>query len=43
MFLFYCVAAALCENTKYKYKKSKQHNKIFEILPFDNMEGPLPI
>ena len=23
---FYCVAAALCENTKNKYRKSKQHD-----------------
>ena len=37
---FYCVAAALCENTKNKYRKNKQHDKIIELLPFDNMEGP---
>ena len=40
---FYCVAAALCENTKNKYRKSKQHDKIIELLPFDNMEGPVSI
>ena len=42
MFL-YCVAAALCENTKNKYRKSKQHDKIIELLPFNNMEGPVAI
>ena len=41
---FYCVAAALCENTKKnKYRKSNQHDKIIELLPFDNMEGPVSI
>ena len=41
---FYCVAAALCENTKKnKYRKSKQHDKIIELLPFDNMEGLVSI
>ena len=40
---FYCVAAALCENTKNKYRKSKQHDKIIELLPFDNMKGPVSI
>ena len=40
---FYCVAAALCENTKNKYRKSKQHDKIIEFLPFDKMEGPVSI
>ena len=40
---FYCVVAALYENTKNKYRKSKQHDKIIELLPFDNMEGPLSI
>ena len=40
---FYCVAAALCENTKNKYRKSKQHDKIIELLPFNNMEGPVSI
>ena len=40
---FYCVAAALCENTNNKYRKSKQHDKIIELLPFDNMEGPVSI
>ena len=40
---FYCVAAALCGNTKNKYRKSKQHDKIIELLPFDNMEGPVSI
>ena len=40
---FYCVAAALCENTKNKYRKSKQHDKIIELLLFDNMEGPVSI
>ena len=40
---FYCVAAALCENTKNKYRKNKQHDKIIELLPFDNMEGPVSI
>ena len=35
---FYCVAAALCEITK-----NKQHDKIIELLPFDNMEGPVSI
>ena len=40
---FYCVAAALCENTKNKYRKSKKHDKIIELLPFDNMEGPVSI
>ena len=41
---FYCVVAALCENTKKnKYRKSKQHDKIIELLPFDNMEGPISI
>ena len=40
---FYCVVAALCENTKNKYRKSKQHDKIIELLPFDNMEGPVSI
>ena len=42
---FYCVAAALCENTtkKNKYRKSNQHDKIIELLPFDNMEGPVSI
>ena len=39
---FYCVAA-LCENTKNKYRKSKQHDEIIELLPFDNMEGPVSI
>ena len=39
---FYCVAAALCENTKNKYRKSKQH-EIIELLPFNNMEGPVLI
>ena len=39
---FYCVAVALCENTKKnKYRKSNQHDKIIELLPFDNMEGPV--
>ena len=38
-----CVAAALCENTKNKYRKSKQHDKIIELLPFNNMEGPVSI
>ena len=40
---FYCVATALCENTKNKYRKSKQHDKIIELLPSDNMEGPVSI
>ena len=40
---FNCVAAALCENTKNKYSKNKQHDKIIELLPFDNMEGPVSI
>ena len=40
---FYCVTAALCENTKNKYRKSKQHDKIIELLPFNNMEGPEPV
>ena len=40
---FYCVAAAFCENTKNKYRKSKQHDKIIELLPFNNMEGPVSI
>ena len=42
---FYCVAAALCENTtkKNKYRKSNQHDRIIELLPFDNMEGPVSI
>ena len=40
---FYYVVAALCENTKNKYRKSKQHDKIIELLPFDNMEGPISI
>ena len=40
---FYCVAAALCENTKNKYRKKKQHDKNIESLPFDNMEGPVSI
>ena len=40
---FYCVPAALCENTKNKYRKSKQHDKIIELLQFDNMEGPVSI
>ena len=40
---FYCVAAALCENMKNKYRKNKQHDKIIELLPFDNMEGPVSI
>ena len=40
---FYCVATALCENTKNKYRKSKQHDKSIELLPFDNMEGPVSI
>ena len=42
---FYCVAAALCENTtkKNKYRKSNQNDKIIELLPFDNMEGPVSI
>ena len=41
---FYCVAAALCENTKKnKYRKSNQHDKIIELLPFDNMEGLVSI
>ena len=41
---FYCVAVALCENTKKnKYRKSNQHEKIIELLPFDNMEGPVSI
>ena len=42
---FYCVAAALYENTtkKNKYRKSNQHDKIIELLPFDNMEGPVSI
>ena len=35
--------SALCENTKNKYRKSKQHDKIIELLPFDNMEGPVSI
>ena len=36
--------AALCENTKKnKYRKSNQHDKIIELLPFDNMEGPVSI
>ena len=34
---------ALCENTKNKYRKSKQHDKIIELLPFNNMEGPVSI
>ena len=33
----------MCENTKNKYRKSKQHDKIIELLPFDNMEGPVSI
>ena len=41
-FLF-CVVAVLCENTKNKYRKSKQHDKIIELLPFDNMEGLVSI
>ena len=40
---FYCVAAALCKNTKNKYMKNKQHDKIIELLPFDNMESPVSI
>ena len=40
---FYCVAAALCENTKNNYRKSKQHDKIIELLPFDNMGGLVSI
>ena len=40
---FYCVAAALCENTKNKYRKSKQPDKIIELLTFNNMEGPVSI
>ena len=40
---FYCVAPALCENTKNKYRKSKQHDKIIELLTFDNSEGPVSI
>ena len=40
---FNCVAAALCEITKNKYRKNKQHDKIIELLPFDNMEGPVSI
>ena len=40
---FYCVAAALCENTKNKYRKNKQHDKIIELLPFDRMDGPASI
>ena len=42
---FYCVAATLCENTtkKNKYRKSNQHDKIIELLPFDDMEGPVSI
>ena len=40
---FYCVVAALCENTKNKYRKSKQYDKIIELLPFDNKEGPVSI
>ena len=39
---FYCVAA-LCKNTNNKYRKNKQHDKIIELLPFDNMEGPVSI
>ena len=42
-YFFYCVAAVLCENTKNKYRKNKQHDKIIELLPFDNMEGPVSI
>ena len=34
---FYCVAAALCENTKNKYRKKKQHDNIIELLPFDSI------
>ena len=37
------VAAALCENTKNKYRKNNQHDKIIELLPFDNMEGLVSI
>ena len=33
----------MCENTKNKYRKNKQHDKIIELLPFDNMEGPVSI
>ena len=40
---FYCVAAALCENTKNKYRKNMQHDKIIELLPFDNMKVPVSI
>ena len=40
---FYRVAAALCKNTKNEYRKSKQHDEIIELLPFDNMEGPVSI
>ena len=40
---FHCVAAALCENTKNKYRKNKQHDKSIELLPFNNMEGPVSI
>ena len=40
---FYCVAAALCKNTKNKYRKNKQHDKIIELLPIHNMEGPVSI
>ena len=39
----YCIAAALCENMKNKYRKNKQHDKIIELLPFDNMKGPVSI
>ena len=40
---FYCVAAALCENKKNKYRKNKQHDEIFKLLPFSNMEGPVSV
>ena len=40
---FFSCVAALCENTMNKYRKNKQHDKIIELLPFDNMEGPVSI
>ena len=40
---FYCVAAALHENTNNKKRKNKQHDKIIELLPSDKMEGPVSI
>ena len=42
-YFFYCVASVLCENTKNRYRKNKQHHNIIELLPFYNMEGPVSV